>query len=80
MKIEKATKILSDNHIKHGGTVRCGICGNVSNENIETNIGDFRPGMSFTQDPKDKNQFICVDCSEVINDLRFDYELMDQED
>ena len=45
MKIEKATKILSDNHIKHGGTVRCGICGNVSNENIETNINTQSDGV-----------------------------------
>lgn len=79
-KLSKFTKLISDSHIKHGGTVRCTICGTVSNENIETNIGDYRPGMSFAPDPAYKNSFLCMECQDVIQDQRFDYELMDNQE
>lgn len=81
MKIEKATKLLSSGyqHVKHGGTVRCTICNCVSSEDIETTIGDYRRGMSFAPDPITSG-FICMECQDVIQDQRFDYELMDNED
>jgi hypothetical protein len=77
MKIEKAAKLLSGyQHVKHGGTVRCTICNCVSSEDIETTIGDYRRGMSFAPDPITSG-FICMECQDVIQDQRFDYELMD---
>lgn len=63
-----------------GGYSRCSICGCVSNESIQTNIGDYKSGMSFTTDPKDPMHEICIDCAEVIEDLRIDYEYMDEDD
>lgn len=77
MKIEKLTKLISSDHTRHGGTARCTICNCVSSEDIETTIGDYRPGMSFVPDPKDSLGFICLECQDVIQDQRFDYELMD---
>lgn len=61
------------------GHYRCTICNCVSNESIETEIGDFRK-TSFTQDPKYKDSYICVECSEAIQDVRYDYDLMNEED
>lgn len=60
-----------------GGHHRCSICNSVSNEEIETDIGDYKHNMSFTPDPKDKNHFICISCSDAINDLRQDYMMDD---
>ncbi len=50
------------------GWNRCSICNCVSNESIETEIGDYRAHMSFTPDPKFKDSVICISCSEVIQD------------
>lgn len=79
-KLSKFTKLISDSHIKHGGTVRCTICNCVSSEDIETTIGDYRRGMSFAPDPIHRNSFICMECQDVIQDQRFDYELMDNQE
>lgn len=72
-----------DNLIKSvnkGGYFRCSICNTVSNESIATEIGDYHSHMSFTNDPKDPLHFICVTCDEVINDLRIDYEYLDDKE
>jgi len=50
------------------GRHRCSICNIVNNESIETEIGDYHSHMSFTADPKDPRHFICISCSESIND------------
>lgn len=59
-----------------GGHFRCSICNKVSMEEIATEIGDFTSN-NFTHDPKDKSQFICIDCHDAIEDVRYDYHLMD---
>lgn len=70
---------LQNNYLRsRGDSFRCSICNCVSDESIETNIGDYRSGMSFVNDPKDHNHFICVDCSEEIQSLRNDYSFMDE--
>lgn len=60
-----------------GGYFRCSICNAVSNERIETNLGDFKEDVSFTHDPKDGLHFICIDCADAVEDLRQDFEFMD---
>lgn len=65
-----------DNLIKsvnRGGYFRCSICNAVSNERIETTIGDFKPNMPFTHDPKDPRHFICISCADEIEEIRQDY-------
>lgn len=57
---------------------RCSICNCVSVSDIQTNIGDFKDHMSFTPDPKDSTQFICIECDEVIRDVLYDYQLDDE--
>lgn len=63
-----------------GGYFRCSICNTVSNENIETDLGDYKAHMSFTHDPKDSRHFICVSCDEAIEDIRRDFSYMDDDD
>jgi hypothetical protein len=63
-----------------GGHNRCSICNATSNEEIETDIGDYKAHMSFTPDPKDPMHFICIDCSEVINEQEQDYAYRDLEE
>jgi Fe2+ or Zn2+ uptake regulation protein len=60
-----------------GGYFRCSICDSVSNEFIETNIGDYKKHLSFVNDPKDHTHFICMECNDSVDDLRQDYEYMD---
>jgi len=60
-----------------GGYFRCSICNTVSNESIQTNIGDFHPNMPFVNDPKDGLHFICIECKESIQGVLDDYELDD---
>jgi len=80
-KLEKFIDTLKDvRTINRGGYHRCCICGCVSNEDIETSIGDYKPGQYFTADPIHPDSMICGDCSDVIQDQRFDYEFMDMED
>lgn len=57
-----------------GTHFRCSICNTVSNEGIETDLGDYRPHTSFTSDPKDRRHFICVTCDEIINDTLSEFE------
>lgn len=57
---------------------RCSICNCVNIVDIETDLGDYRDFMSFTPDPSNKNHFICIDCAEVIQEIRYDY-LADEE-
>lgn len=64
--------------INRGGYFRCSICNCVSNERIETNLGDFHPHMSFTNDPKDGLHFICIECDESIEEVRQDYQMDDK--
>jgi hypothetical protein len=63
-----------------GGYFRCSICNCVSNESIQTELGDYSPNMSFTHDPKDHRHFICVSCDEAIQEVRQDFEYMDEDD
>ncbi|QIG69419.1 hypothetical protein EVB79_049 [Rhizobium phage RHph_N3_13] len=78
-KLEKFIDTLKDHRtVNRGGYHRCTICNSVSNEDIETSIGDYRPGMSFTPDPIHKDSYICIECADVIQDQRFDYEYQDQ--
>ena len=78
-KLEKFIDTLKDHRtVNRGGYHRCTICNSVSNEDIETSIGDYRPGMSFTPDPILKDSFICIECADVIQDQRFEYEYQDQ--
>lgn len=65
-------------YLRSGGYFRCSICNSVSSENISTDIGDYKPNTSFTEDPKDHNHFICITCKEVIDDQLMDYEVMDE--
>lgn len=60
-----------------GGHFRCSICNRVSLEEIETNIGDYQKGLTFVNDPKNSDDFICLDCSDVVDEQRHDYWLMD---
>lgn len=78
-KIEKLYKTSETDSYRRnlGGHHRCSICNSVSNEDIATEIGDYKGVMSFTPDPNDKNHYICVTCADEINDLRMDYDLMD---
>lgn len=62
------------------GVHRCSICNCVNQEDIQTNIGDYRGNMFFTKDPKNPNHFICGECEEAIQDVRWDYEIMDDEE
>ena len=62
-----------------GGYSRCSICDSVSNESIQTNIGDYKHGMPFTPDPKNPLHEICIECLEVIQEQRTDYEYLDEE-
>lgn len=58
-----------------GSHFRCSICNTVSNESVETDIGDYKPSMSFTPDPKNpKHSMICIECSEEINDTLIGYD------
>jgi len=66
--------------VNRSGTNRCSLCNCVSNESIETEIGDYRHHMSFTQDPKFNDSVICITCAEVIEDQRQDYEYLDLND
>jgi DNA-directed RNA polymerase subunit RPC12/RpoP len=66
--------------VNRGGYFRCPICNTVSNPRIETNIGDYKEGLSFTHDPKDSRHYICVNCDEVIEEQRQDYAFLDRED
>lgn len=61
-----------------GGYYRCSCCNSVSNESIETDLGDFKYNLSFVNDPKDDNHFICITCSEAIEDVRRDFQYMDE--
>lgn len=62
-----------------GSHFRCSICNTVSNESVETNIGDYKPSMSFTADPNRKpNSMVCIECKEVIDDTLVEYD-WDQE-
>jgi len=63
--------------VNKGGYHRCSLCSAVSNERIETNIGDFKPKLAFTNDPKNPMHFICIDCSDAIEEVRQDFEMMD---
>lgn len=64
--------------VNRSGVHRCSICNCVNNENIETNIGDYRSHMSFVNDPKDPSHFICISCEEEIQNLRDEYQYMDE--
>lgn len=75
--LEKLNQLVRS--INRGGYFRCSICNTVSNEEIETDLGDFKSHMSFVNDPKDPTHFICITCSEEIDSLRQDYEYDDQE-
>jgi hypothetical protein len=59
--------------VNKGGYSRCSICNSVSNESIQTNIGDFRPHMSFAPDPKDTMHEVCIECKEVIQSVLDEY-------
>lgn len=65
--------------VNRGGYFRCSICNSVSNESIETNIGDYIPHQSFTNDPKDPLHFICTTCADEIEELRQEYNNNDGE-
>jgi hypothetical protein len=64
--------------INRGGHNRCSICNKVSNEEIQTELGDYQAHMSFTNDPKDPLHFICVECADSIEDQRQDYQYFDE--
>ena len=53
----------------YSGIHRCSICNRVTNEEIETDVGDFVSGMSFTSDPSNPMFDICVECYEEIEDV-----------
>jgi hypothetical protein len=61
------------------GISRCSICNCVSNESIETEIGDYRAHMSFTQDPKYRDSVICISCSEVIQEQLDEWSYLDED-
>ena len=55
--------------------LRCGICNKVNTDEIATNLGDCPPqSLVFQKDPKDKSQFICIACYEVIKETNNDFE------
>lgn len=66
--------------VNRGGYFRCSLCNCTSNERIETEPGDYKEGLAFTHDPNDGMHFICVNCADVIEEQRQDYEFLDQED
>ncbi len=57
---------------------RCSICNRVSSGDIQTNLGDLAPGQ-FCSDPKDKSQYICMDCNGSIENVKVDYYAKDNE-
>jgi hypothetical protein len=63
-----------------GGHLRCSICNCVSDESIETELGDYKSRMSFTADPKDNRHFICISCSEAIEEQRREFRERDEWD
>jgi hypothetical protein len=58
---------------------RCTICNSVNIVDIETDIGDYKDHMSFTPDPSNKEHFICIECAEAIQEIRYDYAISDEE-
>ena len=58
---------------------RCSICNCVSIVDIQTELGDYRQYMSYVTDPSNRLHFICIDCHEAIQDVRDDFEWMDEE-
>lgn len=59
--------------VNRSGVHRCSICNCVNVEDIQTDLGDYRGNMSFTNDPSNPLHFICIDCADEIEDLRQDY-------
>lgn len=55
--------------------VRCKHCNKVSNQDIETEVGDFSSSY-FKEDTKDK-YYLCDECSEWHEELMADYEAKD---
>lgn len=64
--------------VNRGGYHRCTICNAVSNETIQTEVGDYKHQMSFVNDPNNPMHFICVSCNEVVDEQRYEYELWDE--
>lgn len=52
---------------------RCSICNSVSSPEIETTVGDHRPGRFF-EDPKNKLFMICSKCFEEIQSTKDEME------
>lgn len=51
---------------------RCSICNKVSTPEIETFPGDYKSDF-FVEDPKDKNNFICGECREIIDQTNAEF-------
>lgn len=60
-------------------TLRCNICNVCNNQQVVSNPGEFIGGKGriFYADPSDKNSFICFRCKSAIDDVMYDYQIMD---
>ena len=60
------------------GQHRCSICNKVNNEDIETDLGDYVSGSSFTSDPINNMFDICIECYEEIEEANKLWEYEDE--
>lgn len=59
-------------------TIRCSICDRVNSADISNLPGNYSSERQvFRRDPKSHLHFICLDCSEEINELKNDYDIED---
>jgi len=80
MKLTKSNIDLEIEGRNQNGVHRCSICNRVSNEEIETNMGDYVQDLSFTFDPNNSLFDICVECGEAIDEVRHDYDFEEEEE
>lgn len=63
--------------VKYGGNQRCMICDKVNSEEINHDYGEVFHGGFYLL--KDKVTLVCAECMTDINQLRFEYQLDDEE-
>lgn len=52
---------------------RCSCCTNVSSPEIANNPEDYKPGMSFYDDPRDPTGKLCSECLQDIEDANSEF-------
>lgn len=63
-------------------TLRCIICDKVNNPEVQNLpgafMGDHNYPNYFYPDPKHKDAVICLECKASIDEVRYEYDLMDE--